>query len=730
MKNMRKKISPFIFLLTIAVTTASNAYGQSTKETNFDWLKHAHIFIIDGYYYPLCPKLEFNAEKLAETMVDMHANVLRIATSGHCGWMIPGTQFVSSPDLGNRDILAECIAACKPLGIKVVPYINTSHTQKTSQIQTDWAQKLTPAGNYASTWSMGEKVTPICFNSSYRQAFYNLVRTVVSKYDIDGIYFDTWVPFHFFRGEEAICYCEGCQKGFKEATGMDIPYKENADEYSSAELKIIDLYRKWCREELFKVFSETKRIVKSYKDIPLIYNIGNPTTIMNEDFRILEGSDAFLYERGRSMIERAEGVSLATAHGLAVWPYVGTYDPSPRIPHLKYELGQEIFTSVAFGGSPILYHTYFFTEHPESRGIIKEAFRILDENDMYIKGFSSDKFCAVIWNNTDPPGHAVESWLWNTNARLNSLGSFSSCIHDHIQTTSMLKQDLDNIDILNKYKVLFLPDICYLTDKQIANITKFVENGGGLVMTYATSLYDENGEKRSDFALGNLARIKYHPPDYQMSEKISKNLTFGSGYDLYLKTRTGQQVINSPIADGLIPAHLYETVDVLPGGTIAADMVAGTDNEPLVPGLVVSRYGKGKVAYISAATGAMFQQTGMMEYADFLKNVIEYVSADRVPYEIEAPQSTLITNMTVNGDKRVFHLITWTGSQNENMWQNVYYIPPIENVTINFRIPDGKKIKKISSFVPVKIKHKMDKDILHINIPRIEKYQGIVIELE
>jgi uncharacterized lipoprotein YddW (UPF0748 family) len=108
-------------------------------------------------------------------MVDMHANVLRIATSGHCGWMIPGTQFESSPDLGSRDILAECIAACKPRGIKVIPYINTSHTQKTSQIQPDWAQKLTPDGNYSSTWSMGEKVTPICFNSSYRQSFYNLI---------------------------------------------------------------------------------------------------------------------------------------------------------------------------------------------------------------------------------------------------------------------------------------------------------------------------------------------------------------------------------------------------------------------------------------------------------------------------------------------------------------------------------------------------------------------------
>ena len=451
---------------------------------------------------------------------------------------------------------------------------------------------------------------------------------------------------------------------------------------------------------------------------------------MNEDYRIIQGSDAFLYERGRSMIERAEGVSLATTHGLAVWPYVGTYDPSPRIPHYNYELGQEIFTSVAFGGSPVLYHTYFFVEHPESREIIKEAFRILDENDMYIKGFSSDKFCAAIWNNTNPPGHAVNGWLWSTNARLNSLGSFSACIQKHIQTTSMLIQDLDNIDMLNKYKVLFLPDICYLSDKQISNITKFVEGGGGLVMTYATSLYDENGNRLADFALGNLARIKYHEPDYTLTEKMSANLNFGSGWDLYLKTRTGQNVIKPPLADGLIPAHLYETIDVLPGGTIAADIIAGDGSEAIVPGLVVSRFGKGKIAYISAATGAMFQQTGIADYADFLKDVIEYVSPAEAPYEIVAPQSTLITNMTENGDKRVFHLITWTGSQNENMWQNVYYIPKIENVTIKFRIPDGKEIKKVLSFTPVKLLQKQDKNIFNITIPYIERYQGIVIELE
>lgn len=696
---------------------------QSMQGANYEWLKHARIFIIDAYNYPLYPKIEFDAERLADTMDDMHANVLRIATSGFGDWLIPGTEFKVSKDLGDRDILAESIAACKPHGIKVVPYLQCGARASKAVMKPEWAQVVNPVGDVRSS--------ALCWNTPYKEAFYDLVKTVVSKYDIDGVYFDSWYPFYGFSGR--ICYCEGCKKGFKELSGEDIPYREKGEKYTPRELETIDIWREWYIDRMFEAFSETKRIIKSYKDIPLIYNIYNPTRILDKfqnDMRIMEGSDAFLYERSKNMIERAEGVSLATAHGIVVWPYVGNYDPFPRIPHFKYELVQEIFTSVAFGGSPNLYHSYFFVEHPESRGPIKEAFKIIDENYEWFKGFSSDKFCAVVWNDNDPAGHADSGYLWDVNARLSSLGSFSACIKNHIQTTSLLKIDLNNIELLNEYKVIYLPDICYLTDKQITNITNFVDNGGGLVITYATSLYDEKGKKDSDFSLTKLAKISYHNPDEKMSEKMNENYEYGSVRDMYLKTRHGQKIIKSPLSDKLIPTHVYETVDVLPGGTVIADIVTGCDKEPLTPGLIVSQYGKGKVAYISTALGAMYLQTGIKEFSDFISNVIEYVSPDGVPYEIDAPHATLITNMTVNGNKRVFHFVNWPGSQSERMTQNVYNIPPIDDVKIKFKIPKKCKISKISSFVPVDFSQKQEKDVLHITLKRVEKYQGIVIELE
>ena len=131
-----------------------------------------------------------------------------------------------------------------------------------------------------------------------------------------------------------------------------------------------------------------------------------------------------------------------------------------------------------------------------------------------------------------------------------------------------------------------------------------------------------------------------------MYQKVAESFAFGSVQDMYLKTRQGQEVIKPTLADGLIPTHLYETVDVLEGGTVAADMVVGTGNEPVAPGLVVTRYGKGKVAYIAAEVGAMYLQTGIRELSDLIRDVIEYVSPEGASYEIEAPIASLISNMT------------------------------------------------------------------------------------
>jgi hypothetical protein len=429
------------------------------------------------------------------------------------------------------------------------------------------------------------------------------------------------------------------------------------------------------------------------------------------------------------MLERAEGTSLAVSHGLAVWPYSDAYHGYPRVPVYQFGQQQHIYATMAFGGSPTVYHNYVFVDYPDARGPVREAFSTFDRNANFVRGFRPEPFCGVVWNDQDPPGHAGNSWLWKCEARLCTSGAFAACLDQHVQVTSLLKEDLARHERLSRYKVLYLPDICSLSEEQLAGIEQFVAAGGGLVMTYATSLYDEDGTRRQDFALGALAKVRAVKPDDATRDKMEATLAMGNGWDLYLKARPNQQILQGPLADNLIPGAVYEPVRATSGGTVAADIVMGTDASPLFPGLVVSQHGKGKVAYVPAALDAMYRQTRIRQFAQFLSDVIAFVSPDGLPYEIDAP-STLIANMMSRGDTRVLHLINWTGCKYESPQQNVYYIPPIENVVMRYKVPRGKRVTGVRLFIPAEHSHRVERNVLHVSLPEIDKYQGVVIEME
>ena len=112
--------------------------------------------------------------------------------------LIPGVRFTPHPELGRRDVLAETIAAARPRGIRVVPYISTGHKLAWRMVTGDhpeYAQRTRPGGGPArSHMFVGEDHGTICWNTPYRQAYLELVEKVVRDYDIDGIYFDTWRP--------------------------------------------------------------------------------------------------------------------------------------------------------------------------------------------------------------------------------------------------------------------------------------------------------------------------------------------------------------------------------------------------------------------------------------------------------------------------------------------------------------------------------------------------------
>jgi len=703
-------------------------FPQST-----DWLKTARVFLIDAYQPPFVPELEYNAEELAKTMVDMHANILRFGTMGKFA-TIQGVRFSTHPDQGNRDLLKESIEACKPRNIKVIPYISTGHKLAWSMVTRDYplyAHQPSPDGLPERLQMMiGEDHGTVCWMTPYREAFFDLVEHVVRDYDIDGMYFDAWRAFYFWEGKQT-CYCEGCQTGFRKATGYEIPYHENEKDYTEEELEIIDLYHQWYFEEFIKIVQETRRLIKSYKDVPLISNIGNPENMAREDPRILEAMDAFLYERGESLLERAEGTSLAVAAGLDVWPYVGVYNNWQRVAYNGYNFHQQILTNMMFGGGSIIAQPYPYVSHQENRHYVGDSFEIISSIGEDLADVENVPYVAVVYSHKNPEDHEKNNWWAKADSRTASLGAFAAYLYNHTQVSSIHEFMLDHPEQLNKYAVLYLADMTHINKDRIENIKSYVRRGGGLIVGYGTSLYDENGKRQNHFAMEELIRVKPAKPVSELAELMYKYSTkIGGPSDLYLLERPNDENQLDPYwKDRMVPLWFYEPVELLEGGKVVMDIVTGDSKKPVLPGIVMSSYGKGKVIYSASSLESLFLQDGTYVLGELINTLSQLITEEVPPYTLEGP-SSLMVNLMKNENTWIFHMTNWTGNKFERMQVNEYYLAPIENVSLELRIPENKQVKSLEVFIDQPFEKKISGEVLELYFPRIEAYQGIKVSFE
>lgn len=688
---MKANFTVFILLTVIA---ASKPVAEAA---DLMWLQTSRVFLIDAYQYPFAPKLEFDAEEIAQTMADMHANVVRMSTMGkYC--TIQGARFSRHPDQGRRDLLAEMIAACKPRGIKVVPYISTGHKLAWSMVTRDYpeyAHHPAPgAPPLRSTMYIGEDHGTVCWNTPYRKAYLELVEHVVRDYDIDGMYFDSWLARYFWG--DAVCYCDGCREGFRKATGLEIPYPAK----TAADLETIARYKAWYQEQLIEVLHEVRRIVKSHKDIPMICNIENPRRIASDDRRILAGLDAFLYERGESMQARAEGVSLARAAGMYVWPYVGVYHNWPRIVYQGLDYQQEIFTTAAFGGGCVVAQPNGFVKYKDNREIVRYPFGVLERNEDSFRGFANLPYVAVVY---DGKGSAAR-------------GAFAACLHGHIQAACVLDRILDDPEKLGRYKVLYLAGDCPLSSQRVENVRQFVHRGGGLLVSGTTSLLESKAGREivhvrsaPEIEVGNFTAMQEGPND------------------VYVLGRTGE--LGDRWAARPLPAWNFGRVAPLEGCRVAADIVRGEGMKPVLPALLLSRCGEGRTAYLASALEELYQRENVRTLGEFLRDVIRAVSPNAVPYQVIGPEC-LTANMTEKGSRRVLHLVNWTGNKFERPHVCESYLAPVENIRIWLHAPPGKKIAAPRTLIAATMEVENRGSTCELRLPRVEAYQAVEFRID
>lgn len=248
-------------------------------------------------------------------------------------------------------------------------------------------------------------------------------------------------------------------------------------------------------------------------------------------------------------------------------------------------------------------------------------------------------------------------------------------IQDRLLFDIIFDEDLEN---LSKYRALFLPDSESLSDGQIELIQKFVMNGGGLVATELTSLYNERRKRRRNFGLKDL---------------------FG-------------------VSDAL-------------DGSRSPDAL-------LSDGAVSSRAGKGRVVYLPEIKPAIAQEhatevrasqhswalpANHQEISDAVLKSLGGKGTLQTPVAA-FPYVTVELSSQAAEQRLILHLVNYNHAKS----------PRLSNLPMGITIPEGKKVERIRMLTPdhpgrIEPVTWKTADSVSFNVPSLEIYSVVVLDL-
>ncbi|MEW6086518.1 MAG: alpha-amylase family protein [Chloroflexota bacterium] len=366
-------------------------------------------------------------------------------------------------------------------------------------------------------------------NKDHHAHIESLIHTAIHDLKVDLIHMDG-----FWMGNEAwACHCDRCIASFQDYLASHYPTPDSAIErFGHTDTSLIrpPVYRlpdnnlsimepvkdpaaqewmEWRTETLAALarrFRETIRaqnpevVFEVNSLIPIGYN--NAFYWGFELPKLVPHVQAFWTEDDHWAGWREDGVLVSRLREFKIGRTLGAKVFSYQRDRNEKDLVLSLLQSAAFNrgdlgmiGSPLI------AEEPLYE--TKRAF-----TQWYAR--HQHRFASVAQSVSSASQSAADVALWRSQHTLgcNSTSAHRSVIlAEQALIQGKISFDIiydDNLKDLSRYRVLVLPNVEMLDAEQVELISQFVRNGGGLVATELTSLYDEWRRLRPDFALRDL----------------------------------------------------------------------------------------------------------------------------------------------------------------------------------------------------------------------------------
>lgn len=596
-----------------------------------------------------------------------------------------------SDTLGNSDLLGYMMEGCRKQNITVCVRTDPhAARQNVYDAHPDWIA-VTADGQKRRHWANPD-LWVTCGLGPYNFEFMTEVhKEIMHMYHPEGIFSNRW-------SGSGTCYCEHCVKNFSDYSGgMEIPRRSNVRPgAAAAAIK----YREWniarLKELWFLWDAEIRKIKFTSRFIPN----GFP------DRKIIgQYSDIFFVDRqGRSGAippwNSGKGAKELRAGGMAMKPLIHIFsvglEDSPRWKdsvNTDAELKIWAAGGIANGMLPCFVK---FNATPIDKRWFKTMEKVYQghyRSARYLRNIAPMARVAVIIGDQTAGRAAGGTKPWQQDSGFHMQGMYHTLIEGHTPF-EMINADVLDSEHLKPFKLLILPNITRLSNLQCDQLRKFVEGGGSLLATFETSLYDEEGNPRTDFGLSDLFGVSYdngvEGPMQNSYLRLRSDPATNKFHPVLEGLEDAVRIINGiyrvkvkPRIEFPSPVTLIPTYPDLPMEDVYT-RIPDTD----IRELYLREIGKGRVAYINWDIDKSFWQYLALDHGKLLNNTIRWALNEDPIVTVKGP-GLIETTIWRQKNSMSVHLVNMT---NPMMMKGPFReLIPVD-AEVSIKVPEKVKV--------------------------------------
>lgn len=635
--------------------------------------------------------------------------------------------------LGDRDLYGEIARAAREDGLVVLARMDSNRAHEPFYKEhPDWFAVDSAGKPYRA----GEQYVSCINGPYYEQYLPDVLREIIDRSHPEGFTDNSWSGL----GRESICHCANCAKRFRDASaGKDLPRRADWDDPT---------YRAWVewsyarRLEIWDMNSRVTREAGGANCLWLGMNSGSVTgqaRSFRDMRRICERSEIVMLDhqsRGDADGFQNNAMTGRLIHGVLGWdklipesmPVYQMGRPTFRLSS-KPEPEARMWMLAGFAGGiqPWWHQISAYHEDRRRYRTAEPIFQWHKANERYLVNRRPVATVGVVWSqrNTDYCGRDNPEELVDQPFR----GWMQALVRARVPSLPVHVDDIERE--AKNMAVLILPNVGAMSDGQVTAVRKFVEGGGALIATGRTSLYDENGDPRADFALAGVFGVSGGRAYVDFDKKLrgaTRGNAGGGAQHTYLRITPelragveGPHVPDEPKPVGKRHAVLtgFDETDILPfGGVLERLTVDQAATVPLtfipafpafppetswmrqprtdIPGLVLNESGGRRIAYLPADIDRRFAVDNLPDHGDLLANLVRWAAEGNAPIDVAGP-GLIDCELYEQAGRLILHVVNLTSA---GTWRApVHELIPIGPLRVRIRLPRDRRPTSVKTLV-------------------------------